>query len=205
MRWSIRCSVEYERCAVRRACGTSNAKDLDGFWRLHAGARHERTRFQSRAKLRGKGNRFEDMTVGRVFEHHWGRTITDGDNAAFTTSTLSFCPLYFNEPYAQALGHPRTVVNPLLVFNTVFGLSVEDLSEGGGPFLGVDACNFVKPVYVGDTLTARSVVAARTRIERARRVTGSCTWHTGRPQSGHDDRDRIRSDQSRAQADAPRP
>ncbi|HTK99143.1 MAG TPA: MaoC/PaaZ C-terminal domain-containing protein, partial [Pseudomonadales bacterium] len=110
--------------------------------------------FRNRATLAAKGNRYEDMTEGRVFEHHWGRTITSGDNAAFTTSTLSFCPLYFNEPYAQALGHPRTVVNPLLVFNTVFGLSVEDLSEGGGPFLGVDQCNFLEPVYVGDTLIA---------------------------------------------------
>src|SRR5262245_19097512 len=133
--------------------------------------------FKSRAKLRAQGNRFEDLTVGRVFEHHWGRTITDGDNAAFTTSTLSFCPLYFNEPYAKSLGHPRTVVNPLLVFNTVFGLSVEDLSEGGGPFLGVDACHFVKPVYVGDTLTARSTVSA-VRESKGQAGYGIVTWHT---------------------------
>ena len=97
---------------------------------------------RERARLLPKGNRFEDMTEGRVFDHHWGRTITAGDNAAFTTQTLSFCPLYFNEPYAQSLGHPNILVNPLLVFNTVFGLSVEDLSEGGGPFLGVDDCHF---------------------------------------------------------------
>ena len=45
--------------------------------------------FRSSAKLNAKGNRFEDMTEGRVFEHHWGRTITSGDNAAFTTATLS--------------------------------------------------------------------------------------------------------------------
>ena len=31
-----------------------------------------------------KGNQFEDFTVGRVFEHHWGRTITHGDNALFS-------------------------------------------------------------------------------------------------------------------------
>jgi len=94
------------------------------------------TDFKARARLWPKGNRFEDFIAGRVFEHHWGRTITDGDNAAFSAQTLSFCPLYFNEVYAQSQGHPRTVVNPLLVFNTVFGITVEDLSEGGGPFLG---------------------------------------------------------------------
>ena len=132
---------------------------------------------KSRAELWPKGNRFEAMTPERVFEHHWGRTITDGDNAAFTTQTLSFCPLYFNRPYAESLGHPTTVVNPLLVFNTVFGITVEDLSEGGGPFLGVDECNFAAPVYVGDTLTARSTVVSA-RESKGQKGFGIVTWHT---------------------------
>src|SRR5262245_45507129 len=135
------------------------------------------TEFRARATRMHKGHRFEDFTPGRVFEHHWGRTITDGDNAAFTTQTLSFCPLYFNEPYAKALGHPRTVVNPLLVFNTVFGMTVEDLSEGGGPFLGVDNCRFLVPVYVGDTLTARSTVLAR-RESKGQKGFGIVTWRS---------------------------
>ncbi len=132
---------------------------------------------RTRAVLKSRGNRYEDMTEGRVFEHHWGRTLTSGDNAAFTTQTLSFCPLYFNEPYAMAEGHPRVVVNPLLVFNTVFGMSVEDLSEGGGPFLGVDECEFRQPVYVGDTLTARSTVIG-TRESKGQAGFGIVTWHT---------------------------
>lgn len=132
---------------------------------------------RDRAVLKPKGNRYEDMSEGRVFEHHWGRTITPGDNAAFTTQTLSFCPLYFNEPYARAHGHPGLVVNPLLVFNTVFGMTVEDLSEGGGPFLGVDECQFLKPVHVGDTLTARSTVIGA-RESKGNAAFGIVTWHT---------------------------
>ncbi len=135
------------------------------------------TDFKTRAKLWPKGNRFEDFIEGRVFEHHWGRTITDGDNAAFSTQTLSFCPLYFNEVYARSQGHPRTVVNPLLVFNTVFGLTVEDLSEGGGPFLGVDNCQFLEAVYVGDTLTARSTVISA-RESKGQAALGIVSWHS---------------------------
>ncbi len=133
--------------------------------------------FRDRAVLVKKGNRFEDMTPDRVFEHHWGRTLTEGDNAGFTTQTLSFCPLYFNEPYAQSMGHRTTVVNPLLVFNTVFGMSVEDLSEGGGPFLGVDDCQFTATVYPGDTLTARSTVV-NARESKGQPQFGIVTWHT---------------------------
>jgi acyl dehydratase len=133
--------------------------------------------FRARAVLKPKGNRYEDMTEGRVFDHHWGRTITAGDNASFSTQTLSFCPLYFNEPYAKSMGHHGTLVNPLLVFNTVFGLTVEDLSEGGGPFLGVDECEFVENVYVGDTLTACSTVVAA-RESQGQPNFGIVTWHT---------------------------
>jgi len=135
------------------------------------------TDFKARARLWPKGNRFEDFIAGRVFEHHWGRTITDGDNAAFSAQTLSFCPLYFNEVYAQSQGHPRTVVNPLLVFNTVFGITVEDLSEGGGPFLGVDNCQFLAPVYVGDTLTARSTVVSA-RESKGQAALGIVSWQS---------------------------
>ena len=41
---------------------------------------------------------------------------------------------------------PTPVVNPMLVLFTVFGLSVEDLSEAGGPFLGVDDLVHHRPV-----------------------------------------------------------
>ena len=79
--------------------------------------------------------------------------------------------------HARAQGHPTTLVNPLLVFNTVFGLTVEDLSEGGGPFLGVDDCKFLVDVYVGDTLTARSTVVAA-RDSKGQPAFGIVTWHT---------------------------
>ena len=65
----------------------------------------------------------------------------------------------------------------MLVFNTVFGLSVEDLSEGGGPFLGVDDCRFLESVYIGDTLTARSTVVGR-RASKGQPGFGIVTWHT---------------------------
>ncbi len=133
--------------------------------------------FRARAKDWPRGNRYEDFTVGRVFKHHWGRTITEADSVLFTTLTLGYNPIYFNADYAQAHGHPRLVVNPLLVFNTVFGLTVEDLSEGGGPFLGVDALSYPKPVYVGDTVYAESEVISARETE-SRPDYGIVTWHT---------------------------
>ncbi len=124
-----------------------------------------------------RGNQYEDFEPGMVHEHHWGRTITDGDNAVFSTATCNFNPMHLNAEFAGAHGHPDVVVNPMLVLCTVVGLSVEDLSEAGGPFLGVEGCTFHRPVHPGDTLTARSTVTAM-RESKSRPTSGTVTWHT---------------------------
>lgn len=134
-------------------------------------------RLKSQSKLRARGHRYEDFEPGQRFTHHWGRTVTAADNTLFTTLTLHYNPHYTNEAYARAHGHPTTPVNPLLVFNTVFGLSVEDLSEGGGPFLGVEELTYLKPVYPGDTLYAATEVLAK-RPAGNRPGYGIVTWHT---------------------------
>ncbi len=134
--------------------------------------------------LRVRGNSFDDFTVGQTFVHHWGRTITGGDATLFSAVTLAYNPLYLNAAFASAHGHPDLVVNPLLVLCTVVGLSVEDLSEIGGPFLGIENCDFHLPVYPGDTLTASSAVLAA-RESSSRPTTGIVTWRTeGRNQRG---------------------
>jgi acyl dehydratase len=133
--------------------------------------------FKARAKFWPKGRLFEDFTLGEVKEHHWGRTISEADTVLFTTLTLSYNPMYSNRVYAQALGHPDIVVNPLFVFNTVLGLSVEDNSEIGGPFVGVGRLTYRQPVYPGDTIRARSTTTAA-RISESNPANGVVTWLT---------------------------
>jgi acyl dehydratase len=132
---------------------------------------------RSRATLWPKGRLYEDFHVGQTFEHHWGRTLLESDTALFTTLTLSFNPLYFNRAYAKAHGHPDIVVNPQLVFNVVLGLSVEDCSEIGGPFLGVFELTYDRAVYPGTTLTARSATI-ETRLSQGNPQNGIVTWRT---------------------------
>ncbi len=134
--------------------------------------------------LRSRGHSYEDFEPGQVFEHHWGRTLLESDNALFTTLALRFTPLYVNAEYARAHGHPGIVIDPLLVLCTLVGLSVEDLSEAGGPFLGVNDVQFHLPVYPGDTLTARSTVLSK-RESQKRPEFGIVSWRTeGRNQKG---------------------
>lgn len=139
-----------------------------------------------------RGRLYEDFEVGQHFEHHWGRTITSGDNALFTTATCNWGPLYLNVEFARAHEHPDVVVHPLLVLCTVVGLSVEDLSEAGGPFLGLEDCRFHRPVYPGDTLSGGSEVLAK-RPSNSRPGMGTVTWRT----EGRNQRDEVVVDYTR--------
>jgi acyl dehydratase len=124
-----------------------------------------------------RGNKYQDFSIGQEFEHHWGRTLTEADNVVFSSATCNWSPLHLNVEYARAHGHPSAPMNPYLVLCTVVGLSVEDLSEAGGPFLGLENCEFLAPVYAGDTLRTHSTVLAM-RESQSRPHNGTVTWRT---------------------------
>jgi acyl dehydratase len=132
---------------------------------------------RTRAVYWAKGRLYEDFSIGQTMEHHFGRTLTESDTILFTTLTLSYNPLYFNRAYAKAHGHPDIVVNPQLVFNVVLGMSVEDCSELGGPFLGVFELTYDRPVYPGETITARSTTVDM-RLSKSNPDKGIVTWRT---------------------------
>jgi len=138
----------------------------------------ERPAFLEKAKLWERGNQYENFEEGQVYEHHWGRTLNSGDNTLFSSLTLHYTPLYFNAEYAKSMGHDKIPINPLLVFNTVLGLSVEDLSEGGnGPFLGISELEYHATVYEGDTITCKSVVIGK-RTSKKIPTHGIVSWST---------------------------
>lgn len=138
--------------------------------------------------VRERGCGYPDFTVGRTFEHANRRTVLESDNVLFTTWTLAFNQRYIDRDAALSEGEPDIVVNPLLVFAIVFGLTVEDLSEHTLALLGVDELRFGAIVHAGDTLRAQSLVHTRRRSQRSQSgPRGIVTWHT----KGFNQRDEI--------------
>lgn len=124
-----------------------------------------------------RGHVYTDFSEGDRFDHDQRRTILDSDNMLFTTLTMHYNPVYLDKERAVEGGFRDIVVNPLLVFNMIFGLSVEDLSEGGGPFLGIEQMQHLEPVYAGDTLRAASTVISA-RLSSKREDYAIVTWET---------------------------
>jgi 2-methylfumaryl-CoA hydratase len=107
------------------------------------------------------GNFFEDFTQGAVLVHAVPRTLTEGDCALYIALTGDRYPLHCSAEYARSLGYERETVNDLLVFHTVFGKTVNDVSLNAVANLGYAGLRFLAPVYPGDTLRSVSEVLGK--------------------------------------------
>lgn len=105
-----------------------------------------------------EGNYFEDFRLGQVIQHATPRTLTEGDVAVYTGLCGARFAVQSSDMFARTIGYPRAPVDDLLVFHTVFGKTVPDISLNAVANLGYADCRFLLPVYPGDTLNAVSEV-----------------------------------------------
>jgi len=104
------------------------------------------------------GNFFEDFRVGQKISHATPRTLTHGDAALYAALYGSRFALQSSDIFAQTVGLPRSPLDDLLVFHTVFGKTVPDISLNAIANLGYAEGRFLKLVYTGETLTAHSEI-----------------------------------------------
>lgn len=106
----------------------------------------------------GAGNFFEDFRLGQTIRHATPRTLTTGDVALYTGLFGSRFAVQSSSAFAVAIGYRAAPVDDMLVFHVVFGKSVPDISLNAVANLGYANCQFLAPVYPGDTLVAASEV-----------------------------------------------
>mgnify|MGYP003145338943 CR=1 FL=1 len=104
------------------------------------------------------GRYYEDFTVGDVYEHRPGRTITEYDNTAFTLLTMNTHPLHFDREYAKHSEFGQPLVNSALTLSIVVGMTVSDTSQKAIANLGWTDIKLTAPVFAGDTIYAESEV-----------------------------------------------
>ena len=130
------------------------------------------------------GRYFEDFTVGDVYEHRPGRTITATENTWFTLLTMNQHPLHFDVEYAKHSEFGKPIVASPFTLALIVGMSVSDVSQKAIANLGWKEITMPAPVFAGDTLYAESVVLA-VRESRSRPTQGLVTVKTiGRNQHG---------------------
>lgn len=123
------------------------------------------------------GRFLEDLTVGDVYEHRPGRTITQADNIHFSLLTMNRHPAHCDAAFAKDTEFGQELVNSTLSLAIVTGLTVDDVSAQAIANLGWDEVRLSAPVFVGDTLYARTKVLA-VRPSKSRPGQGIVTTQT---------------------------
>jgi acyl dehydratase len=133
------------------------------------------------------GRFFDEWQVGDTLTHDLRRTVTETDNLLFSTMTHNPQPLHLDAEAARASEFGRILVNGTFTFALMVGLSVGDTTLGTlVANLGYDKVVMPHPVFIGDTLRARTEVV-ELRPSRSRPGEGIVTFR----HQLHNQRDEI--------------
>lgn len=117
----------------------------------------------SGGEARPFGRFFEEFTVGDVYRHWPGKTITQAEDILFCSITMNQHPLHSDDNYAAAAtSHGRAMVVGNLVYSIVLGQSVPDVSGRAIANLEIEFLRHPNPVFHGDTIYSESIVLEAT-------------------------------------------
>lgn len=114
------------------------------------------------------GRFFEDYRLGETIAHAVPRTLSGGERALYHALYPARGALHSSDEFARACGLPAAPLDDLIVFHTVFGKTVPDISLNAVANLGYAEGRWLLPVWPGDTLRAESQVIGLRQNSNAR-------------------------------------
>ena len=130
------------------------------------------------------GRCYEDFSVGDVYRHRPGRTLSEADNTWFSLLTMNQNPLHIDSVYSARTEFGQPLVNSCFTLSILVGMSVRDVSYKTVANLGWNDIRLTAPVFAGDTIYAESEVISM-RESQSRPTQGIVTVRTtGRKQDG---------------------
>ena len=104
------------------------------------------------------GRFFEDYRLGETIRHAVPRTLSGGERALYHSLYPARGAVYSSDAFARSVGLAASPLDDLIVFHTVFGKTVPDISINAVANLGYAEGRWLAPVYPGASLTAASEV-----------------------------------------------
>ena len=105
------------------------------------------------------GGYLEDFTVGDVYRHWPGKTITEMDNHLFSLITMNHHPMHIDQNFAYTEHkYKKILVVGTLVLSLVTGMTVRDTSGKAIANLEYESIVHNAPVFIGDTIYGESKV-----------------------------------------------
>jgi acyl dehydratase len=99
---------------------------------------------------------FEDYTVG-TSRTSSGRTITEADVVLHAGQTGDFYPHHMDAEWCKTQPFGQRIAHGTLIFSVAVGQTAGEINPEAFSY-GYDRMRFIKPVFIGDTITSRCTI-----------------------------------------------
>ena len=114
---------------------------------------------------------WQDFTVGEV-RHTTGRTITEADVVLHAGQTGDLFPHHMDAEWCATQPFGQRIAHGTLVLSVAVGMTAGDINPQAMSY-GYDKIRFVKPVFIGDTITVSAEVSALGHHKRSPEALGT--------------------------------
>lgn len=115
---------------------------------------------------------FDALSVGDCWESRC-RTITETDVVNFAGMSGDYDPLHVDHEFAKQTPFGRPIAHGLLGLSLLAGLSSTAPAMQTKAFLGIGQWQFLRPLFIGDTVHVRTEVV---ELNSKNRRQGRVTW-----------------------------
>jgi len=117
-----------------------------------------------------------DFTVGQSAS--FSKTITETDIVQFAGISGDFNPIHIDAEYAKQTRFGERIAHGLLTTSLLSGLLGMHLPGKGSIYMG-QTLRFVKPVFIGDTITAYAEIVQFDEVKRIMKLKTECRKQDG--------------------------
>jgi acyl dehydratase len=96
---------------------------------------------------------YEDYVIGHE-RQTGGRTITETDIVLHAGQTGDFYPHHMDEEWCKTQPFQRRIAHGTLIFSVAVGMTAGAINPEAFSY-GYDRLRFIKPVFIGDTITVK--------------------------------------------------
>ena len=107
---------------------------------------------------------FEDYEIG-FSRSTTGRTITETDIVMHAGQTGDFFPHHMDAEWCKTQDFKQRIAHGTLIFSVAIGMTAGVINPVAFSY-GYDRLRFIKPVFIGDTLTCKATITEKREHKR---------------------------------------
>lgn len=107
---------------------------------------------------------FEDYQIGSTNASH-GRTITEADIVLHAGQTGDFYPHHMDAEFCRTQPFKERIAHGTLILSVAVGMLAGEINEVAMSY-GYEGIRFLKPVFIGDTITAHATISEKREYKK---------------------------------------